>query len=65
MGKKKVLARLEDVAQALGEWSEETDDKLVYRVIPTYIERIDSMGKEIKQIKENKKERGSMTENLI
>lgn len=65
MGKKKVLARLEDVVQALGEWSEKTDDRFVSSVIPTYIDRIDSMGKEIKQIKENQREEGSITENLI
>lgn len=48
------LKHLEMASQFLGQWSEETEDKIVKRTIPTHIDQIDAIEKEIKEIKEGR-----------
>lgn len=49
--KEQALESLENAVQAVGKWSEETDNKMVKRLVPEYVERIDDIGEEIKELK--------------
>jgi len=49
--RKEALKKIEEANQVIGKWSEETENKMFKRIAPDYIERLDAIGKELKEFK--------------